>query len=151
MYERILLAFSFSSWTCCLRYSMSWSASAARCSSLNKGLWLILINERTKNLKQKQNNKHTVKNTNAIWWLLVNTEGSQHPEIAVIQILYMLALQEVINKRFLYCSFLLWALKGLYKTWLIHPFTPIHTSKIFCAFSTQVFSLGFRLHGCTAE
>lgn len=51
----ILLAFSFSSWTCCLRYSMIWSASAARCSSRNKGLWLdILIKERAKSLTDRE-------------------------------------------------------------------------------------------------
>lgn len=50
----ILLAFSFSSWTCCFRYSMIWSASAARCSSLNKGLWLLILNkERAKNLPEE--------------------------------------------------------------------------------------------------
>lgn len=49
-----LLAFSFSSWTCCFRYSMIWSASAARCSSLNKGLWLLILNkERAKNLPEE--------------------------------------------------------------------------------------------------
>lgn len=49
--RRVLPAFSFSSWICCLRYSMIWSASAARCSSLNKGLWPdILIKERARNL-----------------------------------------------------------------------------------------------------
>lgn len=52
---RLLLAFSFSSWTCCFRYSMSWSASAARCSSLTRGLGLdIFKRERARNLKHNK-------------------------------------------------------------------------------------------------
>lgn len=53
-----LQAFSFSSWTCCFRNSMIWSASAARCSSLISGLGVdILIRERETNLEGNRNNK----------------------------------------------------------------------------------------------